>query len=466
MRWPIRNQILLPFVVIQIVTVAGIALSSAWMAVRQVEDEITLRLANVLSTLETASYPLTPAVLEQLEKLSGAQFIVLDEQERLTASSMAATESVVSELAQQPWNALGSNIVESRSTLSLAGERYFAGRVQRRGSVETGTVLVLYPEKSWALARWQAMFPPLAIGGALLLLTVIASIWIAKRIGGRIQIVGRQVSRIAGGDFTPVRLTSVNDELRDLADGINGMAVALDDSMRRIRETERSALLTQLVGGLAHQLRNALTGARTSIQLHRRHCASGGDEAIDVALKQLTLTEEQIRALLRLTRGESRPSSPASVNTILDETISLVRPVCAHKKIEFVYERADVESQVFDADAMRAALLNLMMNAIEAAGPTGVVRVSARREVSDVVIEVADNGPGVSIEIAEDIFAPFFSTKDEGIGLGLALARKAAQDCNGTLSLHQSHDMTTFRLTLLEEAVHGAREPNSAEQVV
>ncbi|MBW3542324.1 MAG: HAMP domain-containing histidine kinase [Planctomycetes bacterium] len=344
-------------------------------------------------------------------------------------------------------------------------KRYFAGRVQRREGFGKGSVFVLYPERSWALARWQAMSPPLAIGGVLLLPTVIASVWIAKRIGGRIQTVGQQVSRIAGGDFTPVGVTSVNDELRDLAEGVNRMAVALDESMRSIRERERSALLTQLVGGLAHQLRNALTGARTSIQLHRRHCGSRDDEAIDVALRQLTLTEEQIKALLRLTRGESRPSSSASVSTILDETISLVRPVCAHKKIRFFYERGDVEWHVSDSDAMRGALLNLMMNAIEAAGPLGVVRVGSSREASSVVIEVADNGPGVPMEIADDVFDPFFTTKDEGVGLGLALARKAAQDCDGTLSLHRSNGMTVFRLALRAEAVQGASGIESAEQI-
>lgn len=454
MRWPIRNQILLPFVAIQVVTVAAIAVSFAWIAVRQVEEEITLRVSNVLSTLRTASYPLTPAVLDQLRSLSGAHFVVIDEQGAPTASTMAADDVWIAELSRQPWRASESEILGNLPTLTLDGERYFAGRVPvRRAPGPTTSVLVLYPVRSWALARWQAMFPPLAIGGGLLVLTVVASMETARRIGRRIQNVERQVGRIAGGDFAPVPMPGVDDELRDLAESINRMAAALDESMRSIRENERSSLLRQLVGGLAHQLRNALTGARASIQLHRRRCTSQDGESIEVALKQLTLTEEQIKALLRLTRGECGTPCPGVLGELLDETVSLVRPICAHRRIDFSYECGAMDARVSDADAIRGALLNLMMNAVDAARPGGAVGVRAEKGPDEgIVIEVFDNGPGVPAEMAEDVFTPFFTTKSEGVGLGLALARKATQDCGGALEWHRQDGLTVFRLALPRRA--------------
>jgi signal transduction histidine kinase len=292
------------------------------------------------------------------------------------------------------------------------------------------------------------MTPPLVIGAVCLCLTVALSIVVARVIGGRIQSVQSHVTRIAAGDFEPVPTSTMNDELHDLSDGVNRMAAALGVSMRNIRESERSALLTQLVGGLAHQLRNALTGARMSVQVHRRHCPKSGDEAIDVALKQLTLTEEQIKALLRLSRGESRPPVAGYVVKILDEAAALLTPVCTHQKIRFNVQREELELRVADADAMRGAILNLGMNAIEAAGPGGAVSIMASTSPDQLVIEVVDNGPGVPENLRDDVFAPFFTTKQEGAGLGLALARRAAEDCGGTLTLHREEGLTTFRLTI------------------
>lgn len=448
MRWPIRNQILIPFMMIQTVTVIAVAVSSAWIAVRQVESEIERRLDNVLMTLEAATYPLTPNILDQLNQLSGAEFVVYDQNGSLEAANLSGFNRSQFDSIRTRFELLEQDLIDERSIVEIDGLRYFAGFVRRKQGTGQGLVFVLFPEQRWVLARTQAMFPPLAIGGVFLLLTMLASLWIARQVARRIQSVEHHVSRIAGGDFTPVPPTRVNDELKDLSNSVNRMAQALDNSMRSIRENERSVMLTQLVGSLAHQFRNSLTGARTSIQLHQRHCSVENDKSLEVALRQLTLTEEQIKSLLRLARGESGPPSPAPVSDVLDETAALITPVCTHQKIQFKYRRDERLPETADSDAMRGAILNLVMNAIEAAGPSGTVGMNAVLNDSGISIEISDNGAGVSEEFLKDIFTPFFTTKQEGAGLGLALARRAAEDCGGTLSYHRREELTVFRLSI------------------
>lgn len=465
MRWPIRNQILLPFVAIQFTSLAIIVASAAWIAVRQAEDDLNVRLTNVLATLEASTFPLTQTVLDQLRPLSGAEFVVLTADNRLKSSTLkGVTDRLIDDIADEQ-SAIDLSVLR-HELVDVNGERFFAGNVDLKGRANAGSVIVLYPERSWELARSEALYPPLTIGTGLLILTVVASVWIARKLGNRILRVQHQVSRIAEGNFEPIDVSSIDDEMKDLSLSVNRMCVALEDSWNRIRENERSQLVSQIVGGMAHQLRNAITGARISLQVHRGRCPSRDDEAIDVSLKQLTLMEEQIKGLLRLTRGESRTPFAAGVGEILNEIVALVKPICSHKKIELEVGGERLDASVPDADALRAAVLNLIMNAIEACGPHGRVGVSSRDDAGRVILEVRDNGPGISREIEQHVFQPFFTTKPEGVGLGLALARQAALDCDGTLSLHQEQGWTTFRLTLRPLHANDKETKSASEHAV
>lgn len=450
MRWPIRNQILLPFVAIQVVTVCAIAVTTSWIAVRTAEKSIESEVSGVVAALEGASFPLTPNVLRQLRSLSGAHFLLVDDRRRVVESTLPRGEGQLAELSEQNWRRLDRTVVGDYDPIEIAGERYFAGRVRWVDSRGGGHVIVLFPHADWRAARWEAMAPPLLIGGGLLVVTVSASIYLSRRLGGRIHRVQAQVVRIAGGEFDPIRTSPIDDELRDLSQAVNRMAAALAESHQRVRESERSALLTQLVGGLSHQLRNAITGARISVQLHQRRCGMSADDALGVALKQLRLTEEQIKSLLRVTRGEARSPVRGDVCDVLDDTVALVRPICEHRKIALKSSSVGTEWIIEDADAMRAALLNLIMNALEAAGPNGRIEINARTGDNRLRITIADSGPGFPPDA--DIFQTFFSTKPEGVGLGLSLAKQAIEDCGGTLCVQRENGMTVFEIELVRES--------------
>lgn len=418
-----------------------VAVTASWFALQQVDQEVSNRLKNVLTTVERATYPLTSNILEQLTKLSGANFVVYDTTGTVTGTTLHDQENNQEITAIPQLGEIPSQV----SDLTIGEEEYFSGKVILQQN--RGTAVVLYPKDLLIAARWQAVFPPAMVGICLLILSPLTSFWISRRIGRRIQRVQRHVSRIAGGDLTPMPPVKSHDELRELSGSINSMVMMLDQSMKRLRDNERAAMLTQLVGGLAHQLRNALTGARVSVQLHRRHCPSSHDEALEIALKQLTFTEEQIKALLRLSRGESEITQPGDLGEILDEVVALVRPICQHKKISLLYERDQFRSTINDQDALRGAILNLLMNAIEATDSRGEIRVIVKTGHERVDVDIIDGGPGVADEISENVFSPFFTTKPEGAGLGLALARQAAEDCDGSLTIATTSP-STFRLSI------------------
>ncbi len=447
MRWPLRLQILIPVATIQIVTVLAVTISSAWIAVQRAQEEIAGRLDSVVSTVRMAAYPLTAGVLAQLHDLSQAHFVVYNSQGQLRSSTLSSdVPPLLPDLDTAA--ASVSESVGTRSELKLGGERYFAEVVTRPVGTELGDVLILYPESRWEQAEYAAMLPSLAIGLLFLLVTVFASIWISHRIADRLRTVERHVARIAGGSFEPLPALPIKDELSELAESINSMASVLKLTMQRIRDNERAQMLTQLAGGMAHQFRNSLTGARVSLQLHQRHCATRDDPAIEMALKQLTLTEEQIKALLRLSRGETSPQVSTSLAEVVQDVVALIEPICAHQKIQFDSQLERMNVRAPDGDAIRGALLNIVLNATEAAGPGGEVQLHARKSDGTIVIDIIDNGPGVSAEVIEEIFQPFFTTKKEGVGLGLALATRAVEDCGGFLEYDRINERTQFRLTI------------------
>ena len=446
MRWPLRNQILLPFLLIQGIALTTIAGLSAWVAVQHVETEIQSRLGQVVETLQKATFPLTSPILQQLKALSGADFAVFDENGGLRDTTLASAEAAAPALLSSLNTGQEEDMLDDQTLVELAGVRYFARPFLWNGPPQPQRVTVLFPEETYRIARQQAMWPPLLVGGGLLLVTITVSLLLSRRFNQRLHGLTTQVQTIAAGNFAPHPLPAVNDELRDVAAAVNQMARLLEQSLENARQTERSRLLTQLVGGLAHQLRNAITGGRLSVQVHKRRCPNRDDEALQVALQQMERIEEQIKGLLRIARGEDRTRVSAPLQDVVEATVALIAPVCEHQQIGFKTEIETVDLQLIDADGMRAALLNLLMNALEAAGPTGQVGMSVTSTPEQVRMEIRDNGPG--FEDVEAAMRPFYSTKQEGIGLGLALATQGVADCGGQLTVERIEGETCFLITL------------------
>jgi signal transduction histidine kinase len=447
--WPLRNQILVPLLAILTAAVTATAAVAASLAARRSERQTLDQLRRVIDTLGRSSFPYTPAVLEKMRGLSGAHFIAYDGRGRATASTLPGTA-----MPEGPSTIPGSRGLDAlgeRPTLSVGGVRYLAARLRTSaGASGVETLLVLYPEASWRQARREAALPPLVVGVGAIALSAIATGWVAHRLGVRLRSVQRQVSAIADGDFRQLAIEGPRDEVQDLVAAVNRMSAQLRQMQQEIRRSERAALIAQFAAGLAHQLRNAVAGARMAVQLHARRCpAEGADRSLDVALRQLSLTEEQVKGLLSLGRRERRPPNPCDVGQLVDEVAALVGPAGQHAGVAIRTGLRDGPLPVVaDVDALRAAVLNLALNAVEAAGAGGEVGLDASAEDGEVRVEVSDTGPGPPRELAEALFEPFVTGKTAGVGLGLALARQVASDHGGGLSWTRDDRTTRFLLTL------------------
>ncbi len=175
------------------------------------------------------------------------------------------------------------------------------------------------------------------------------------------------------------------------------------------------------------------------------------DESLDVALRQLVLTEEYIRGLLSLGQQESQPPSMSRLSSIVAEIERLVLPAVRHAHVGWTCDPIppDRDCPVDNSQNVRAGLLNVVLNAVEAAGSGGRVHLWVDRNERYVRVHIADSGKGPPESIRSTLFDPFVTSKPEGVGLGLALAKTVAAEQGGEVSWARIGDETVFTMSLL-----------------
>jgi hypothetical protein len=281
------------------------------------------------------------------------------------------------------------------------------------------------------------------------------------RLAARITAVERHVARIAEGEFGHTLVASHeapagSDEISRLIDGVNHMSLQLEQLRGSLVAGERQRLLGQLAAGFAHELRNAVTGARLAIDLHRRRCPAGvgsgpPDDSLTVAARQLDILEEEVRGLLALAKApaqQKQPPEPISIDRLLAEVRDLTAPRCDHAGVRMHCELPTNLSLIGRHDALRAALVNLALNGIDAAGRSGDVWLSAARTGSQTILAVDDSGAGPPASVRDSMHEPFVTSKPEGIGLGLSVARAVAEEHGGVLAWERTGGRTRFAISL------------------
>lgn len=462
----LNRQVLLPLVAVCLVAAVGLAALSQWLAARQAAAQSRARLQSVADALADTAFPITPPVLEILRSLSGFEFVVGDHQSRLRGSTSAidaasakmvleslatpAGESASLSEANGVTTGLNRPHFDKVGTELVIGGKAYRATTLRRPAVNDSLLILLEPQAEREATSQQLALMPLITGLTTLVLVGAVAFATSRRLVQRIANLKQQVHGIATGQSERVSMPGPRDELSSLAESVNGMADELRSMWRTIRETERSRLLSQVASGLAHQLRNALTGIHLAVQLHRRDCPLSNQESLGVAEAELARTAEYIQQLLHSAAGKAQSTHPGVLSSVLDEAQSLLKTIAAHRRIALAWHRdpASETISIADWELLRSAVVNLVLNALDAAGPNGDVKVSTSEADASTLIRVSDSGSGPSQELSENLFDPFVSSKPEGLGVGLTVVRSAANALGGQVRWYREQDRTIFELSV------------------
>jgi signal transduction histidine kinase len=447
---------MLPLAAVALASLMAVGLINARMATRETRAAIGSQLQGVVGVLESSNFPLTDKVLKQLKGLTGADFVLVNE-ERIVSSSQSSLSQNLPDVDQDIADdnfALGPRI-------SIGHNDYFHSVLQLErplGNADPGTLHILFPLQRYN-ETWQSAFlPPLLVGTATIIAVALVTHWIASRISRNLAALGTSVERLAGGNFQPLAVPIRDDEVRDLTVAVNRTATRLSEYEQHLRQTEQMRTVAMLGAGLAHEIKNAATGCRLAVDLHAEECLlSPSDDTLAVAKSQLQLMENRLQGFLQY--GKEQSNSQASLldlSILVGELVPLVLPAARHAGVKIEWQRTHNGMFILGRrDALGMVVVNLLLNAIEAAqknppsyhGPSVGIEL-AENNHGFIILEVNDSGAGLSSELAERLFQPFVSTKPEGVGLGLAVAQQVAKSHGGEIRWSRDNNRTRFQLSL------------------
>ncbi len=455
----LRRQWVFSFSGTTIVVVSVLTFGAWWFAHRQTQAEVERRLTSIGRSVAAPSYPMNSTVLQAVAQLTDTQLVLLDSSGRICDATLSGGNLKFDQPVFRLKDGEELNGIKIDHSFRAPDNRlYHAGWLRFEGTSspnqaqEVAWVGILMDQSTVRQMRSQALVLPLITGFATAIGLGAIAAWLTDRVVRRLQTLQRKVQRIATGDYAPIELTGQHDELRELTANVNRMAEELQLMEARIHSTERERLIHALAAGLSHDLRNTLTGARLAIQLHGKECRHDS-ESIAVAMRQLRLAEDQLMRWLRL-GGETSDGTSASslrLGEMLDQVTELVQPMVEHLRSHLRADRdPELDCIVFQQDELlKSAVLNLLLNAVQAAGQNGTIELrTSRGQPGWLAIEISDNGPGPTPEVQARMFDPLVTTKREGVGLGLALVAKAAKELAGEIDWRRAERSTIFSLRL------------------
>jgi two-component system, NtrC family, sensor histidine kinase HydH len=241
-------------------------------------------------------------------------------------------------------------------------------------------------------------------------------------------------------------------ELQKAAEQLSRVYRELQDSFEQLKRADRLAAIGQLAASLAHEIRNPLGSIEGAIDILERNPESESkrDEFLPIMKKECNRLRRLLTNLLNFARPRQPQIRPVNVRQVIDTVCSLARHSAERQDILLKQDLPDDLPDIKgDEEQLQQVILNLALNAIQAMSSSGEVLFSARPALDRVVVRVRDQGDGIASADLDRIFDPFYTTKENGTGLGLAVAHQIVEQHGGSIRVERNPDRgTTFTLEL------------------
>jgi signal transduction histidine kinase len=311
-----------------------------------------------------------------------------------------------------------------------------------------GLLLFMLATVSWrSPERHTVLF--VAGAGAVVICAVLLVV-LAALIQRPMVELQEKIARVGEGDLNvSVSFARRNDEVGDLGRNFNRMVTQLRESREEIERLHRTqmsraehlATLGELATGLAHEIRNPLAGIAGVVEIIGRDLPA--TSPAHAVVKEVRHEIAQINHILTDLLQTARPHPPeirrSDLNTTIEHAVMLARQQALSKPIQIELKKDPSLPEVeHDSDQVHQVLLNLLLNAIQAIEGPGTITVQIEPHGDSAAIIVSDSGRGITPEHLPNIFRPFYTTKGNGTGLGLSLARRIVEEHHGKIEVTSS----------------------------
>jgi signal transduction histidine kinase len=312
-----------------------------------------------------------------------------------------------------------------------------------------------------------------SIAGIGMLLAIAVSLWIAARFTRPIEQLAEASREIAGGNWDVQVEPGPGTELEQLAESFNTMTHQLIEQRERLVQSERVAAWRELARRLAHELKNPLFPLQITVEnlVRARQVAPGEfDEIFKESTSTLLAEISNLKAIIGRFSDFSKMPKPqlqsVSLNELVRKAAALHSPQLkdAPKPVTLSLDLDNSLSEIpLDPDLFHRVVSNLVLNAVDAMPEGGTLMLRTRDTGERARLEISDTGTGLTPEERDRIFTPYYTTKQHGTGLGLAVVQSVVSDHHGTISVNsETGHGTTFVIDLPKRAESGSRARSGA----
>ncbi|MFD1037885.1 ATP-binding protein [Virgibacillus byunsanensis] len=212
--------------------------------------------------------------------------------------------------------------------------------------------------------------------------------------------------------------------------------------------SEKMSVAGQLAAGIAHEIRNPLTSLKGFLQLFQAG-VNRKEEYYKIMIDEIEKMETITSELLFISKPLTDNRNKESVKDMLDDVISLLKSQAKLQNINLKLDKNISGFVLCDRSQIKQVLINLVKNAIEAMDDEGTIEMKVQSSHSKIIIDVIDEGPGIPEEVIHKLGEPFFTTKQNGTGLGLMITKQILDKHEGKLDILKNNDKgSTFRISL------------------
>lgn len=430
---------------------SGVAVTR--QALRQLEAQLELRLEAIRRTVPLPPEPVAPDLSASL----------LDSTETLFAD----VDGTHYRLRQgTSWQVASLSLPGESSTFKRMPSEVTAKQQDRRATwtlehtlpstMTRGAELIQQGAAGWALRSMERDRIIGSLMGTYVLAYLLAMV-LAVIAGQRVVVpMTRQVEDLTGvaqqvreGHEELRASTTGSGEVARLAVTFNLMLDRLHESRRKAAEMEKMAAWRELARVLAHEIKNPLTPIQLSVQQLCDSYEGDDDRYARLAATTREIVDEEIESLRKLTREFSDFARAPRPNFDLASPEALARDIASLYRESAESDLDTLPGEFYlDREKLKRAVINLLDNAIAAAGGEGTVRFSLKADSGSFRYVVEDSGPGVPDDQRERVFEPYFTTKSNGVGLGLPLVKTTCEQHGGGVTLDRSPELGGARFTL------------------